>query len=679
VTASRVPVTVLMPVYNAERYLRDAIESVLCQSWRDLELLIVDDGSTDGSRGIIEAAAGRDPRVRALFRPHRGLIDTLNAGLEEARGTWVARMDADDICLPDRLQTQVAFASRHPGVAVVGTYAWYLGEGGRILGVYRLGPTTPEELARIVERDELIQMIHPTVMMDRRAVLAAGGYDARFRHVEDMELYNRLAERGHLLLAVPVPQLLYRVHGGSVAMRNHREMFRMARYARAVVLARRRGEAPPTHERFAAEQRGQSWIRRAWIARADLGAYFYRRAGVDLGRGHSMRSAAWGGLAVLLAPEHVLTRLRRQVHGGIVLPASSGSYLDRFHGALDPLEEAAALASHSVEVVSVRTAWRPRPWLTGWAEKAGKAVVYLRAHLRLAWDLWRRRHRELLIVREFITLATLAVWPLLWPLRRRVFFLVNHNLQEASQRAPERVALRFLCRTGMRVACLETAEVFEDVGIALAPDRVLVLPTPIAARRPVGTGPGRRGRAVPVVGVVGALRAEKGAEELLERLLELRERGALQARLALGCPDLAERVGWHLRGFELLDTSSKEAYEAALAACDVVLLNYRKDRYFRRPSGVVADAVSQGTVVVCPDFPIMRRQVMVPARIGCLVESRAELGAAVREALALSASPGDAFERHARARGPEALSRLMDEFVERALGRRLSRPTPSST
>lgn len=670
-------VSVLMPVFNAERYLVDAIESVLGQSVPNLELLIVDDGSTDRSRATIEGAARRDARVRPVFRPHCGLIDTLNAGLDAALGRWVARMDADDVCLPDRLAAQLRLAGQHPGIAVVGTYAWYLGETGKVLGLYRLGPTSPEEMRQLVQNGDLISMIHPTVMMDRRAVLAAGGYDGRFRHVEDLELYNRLAERGHLLLTLPEPKLLYRVHGKSVAMNFHGEMFRMARYTRAVVLARRRGETPPSREQFMAEERGRSWIRRAWIARADLGAHFYRSAGVELGRERRLRATLWGGLAALLAPEHVVRRLRRQV-GGDSGRSISTHYLEHFHDSLEPLADAAARSTYRVEVVAVSTTWRPRVWLGGWAEKIGKGAVYLWAHLRLARDLWTRRDRDLVVVREFITLATLAVWPLIWLLRRRVFFLNNHNLQEATQRLPERLALKLLLRTGMRMACLETTAGFETLGVDLPPERALVLPTPVRAFRSGGPAAGSRAGAAQVVGVIGAIRAEKGVEELLDQLAGLREQGAIGGRLVFGCPDAGQQTRWRGRGFQILDTSSAAGYEEALAACDVVLLNYRKDRYFLRPSGVVADAVSQRAVVVCPNFPVMRRQVTVPTPVGRPFASIDELGSAVNEALALSASPGDAFERHAAARGPTALSKVFDDFIQRVLGPRSGRsPTRS--
>ena len=104
-------VSVVIPVHNGERYLSQAIESVLAQTHRDLELLIVDDGSTDGSRAVAERFARRDARVRVLAQPNRGVAGAGNRGLEEARCEWVARLDADDVFLPGKLKRQVAFCA----------------------------------------------------------------------------------------------------------------------------------------------------------------------------------------------------------------------------------------------------------------------------------------------------------------------------------------------------------------------------------------------------------------------------------------------------------------------------------------------------------------------------------------------------------------------------------------
>ncbi len=143
-------------------------------------------------------------------------------------------------------------------------------------------------------------------------------------------------------------------------------------------------------------------------------------------------------------------------------------------------------------------------------------------------------------------------------------------------------------------------------------ERFLILPHPLAgaivSRPPTPSGE-------PVVGVIGAVRSEKGSEAMLEALVQLRRDGRLPVRLVLGCPEADVRALWQSRGYEVIDTDSRAAYLAALDLCDVVILNYQRERYLYRPSGVAADALSRGAAVVCPDFPLMRLQITRPQAV----------------------------------------------------------------
>ena len=306
-------VSVLMPVYNAAKYLSEAVTSILNQSFEDFELLAVDDGSQDRSRDILNGFARRDARIRPLCLPHKGLVAALNEGLSAARGQWVARMDADDVAVSDRLEAQLGFAERHQGVSVIGTYAWYIGETGRPVGLYCIGPTTLAEFDSLMRGDELIRLIHPTILMDRQMVVGSGGYDERFRHVEDVELYNRLADRGYISLVLPQAKLCYRVHEGSVVMRSHLEMSRMYRFVEAVVAARRRAAAPIAYDDFLRQEQDASLLCRATRRRVDLGAYLYRRGGVHFATGNRTTGAACVAMALCLTPRDVSRKLRTQV------------------------------------------------------------------------------------------------------------------------------------------------------------------------------------------------------------------------------------------------------------------------------------------------------------------------------------------------------------------------------
>ncbi len=207
-------VTCLLPVYNAGRYLRQALDSVLAQSYQDFEIVAVDDGSTDDSLQILKECATRDTRVKVISRPNTGIVGALNDGLRECRGELVARMDADDVCLPDRLVRQVEFMAAHPDCVALGTDVFYTDPEGRRLIRHRPALEHAGILCQLLEGNGGA-LIHPSVMFRRSALDAVGGYRDRYQWIEDLDLYIRLAQIG-TLANVPEVHLHYRQHLQSV-------------------------------------------------------------------------------------------------------------------------------------------------------------------------------------------------------------------------------------------------------------------------------------------------------------------------------------------------------------------------------------------------------------------------------------------------------------------------------
>ena len=186
----------LLPVWNGERFLEQAMESILRQTFSSFELIVIDDGSSDRSAAIAEEVASADQRVRVLRRPHDGLSATLNAGIAAARGEYIARMDADDISLPDRLQKQVAYLDAHPACVAAGTWIEVTDEAARHIGLKTFARTHDAISAALLRGVSAIA--HPTVVVRRDILRDAGGYDARRYPSEDLDLWFRLAEEGEL-------------------------------------------------------------------------------------------------------------------------------------------------------------------------------------------------------------------------------------------------------------------------------------------------------------------------------------------------------------------------------------------------------------------------------------------------------------------------------------------------
>ena len=224
-------ISVVLPVYNAEAYVREAVESILAQSFTDFELIIINDGSTDGSGAILRDLEARDARIVLVERPNGGLVSALNDGIEMARADLIARMDADDVSMPERFALQHAHMVQQPDLAVLGSSFHIMDRNGAIIRLYKAVSLTPAQTARYVEHSGC-PVHHPTVMMRRDAALKAGGYRKAFCHAEDYDLWLRMSDLGYAIANLPQPLLNYREHGANVS-----QVYREAQ-GRSVTLAR---------------------------------------------------------------------------------------------------------------------------------------------------------------------------------------------------------------------------------------------------------------------------------------------------------------------------------------------------------------------------------------------------------------------------------------------------------
>lgn len=224
-------VSVVMPAYNAENYIAQAIDSILAQSFRDFEFLILNDCSTDGTEALI--CAYNDPRIVYLKNDkNMGVAATLNKGLAAAKGEYIARMDADDISLPERFEKQVAYLDAHPDVTVLGTHVeCFSSQGSGPLVQYRGSPAQ-------MRIDLLFSsaLAHPSVMLRRQPILELGGYDSSYEGMEDYELWCRVAEISDLAV-LPQVLLRYRLHPAQVTQQPSERKRLAARKLKSRLLA----------------------------------------------------------------------------------------------------------------------------------------------------------------------------------------------------------------------------------------------------------------------------------------------------------------------------------------------------------------------------------------------------------------------------------------------------------
>jgi glycosyltransferase involved in cell wall biosynthesis len=208
-------VSVLLPVHNGERYLSKAVQSILDQTFSNFELLILDDGSSDGSLPILRSLEASDARIRVWTRENRGLVETLNELIDNSHGKYLARMDCDDVSLPNRFEKQVAHLENCSACVAVGCRVQLIDQTGMAICDFIYELTHDEIDAAHISGRGRSCICHPTAMMRREVVLRVGKYRQGFLHAEDLDLFLRLAEVGNLE-NLPDVHLQYRQHPNAI-------------------------------------------------------------------------------------------------------------------------------------------------------------------------------------------------------------------------------------------------------------------------------------------------------------------------------------------------------------------------------------------------------------------------------------------------------------------------------
>lgn len=242
-------ISVVLPVFNAAALLGTALDSLFNQTESDFEVVAVDDGSTDSSLALLRDAATSDSRLRVVEQPHGGIVSALNRGVAEARGDYIARMDTDDLCAPERLQQQSAYLDSNPSVGLVASRVRFLGDREAHEGMARFvnwtnGLLTADQIAR--ERFVESPFVHPSVMFRRELVAAHGGYrDGDFP--EDYELWLRWLEAGVRMEKLDAELLQWRERPGRLTRTDPRYSVEAFFQTKAPFLARFLQAANPRH------------------------------------------------------------------------------------------------------------------------------------------------------------------------------------------------------------------------------------------------------------------------------------------------------------------------------------------------------------------------------------------------------------------------------------------------
>ena len=315
---SKTPVSILLPAYNAAQYVEDAVVSTLRQTHREFELLLIDDGSTDGTSEILARLAATDSRIRLISQPNMGMGASLNAAAEEARYDWLVRMDADDVMPPNRLERQLAFLEAHPHVVLTSSLVKYIDRSGRFIGQNRSDYVCAANIARDLRSNELIGFPHPAVMIRRDAFRTVGGYRPCFWPCDDLDLWGRVLEHFPNGLLLQNEHLMhYRIHEGSTCVKSARRVYQCVEWVRECMIRRREGLPEPTWAQFTEKAHSAPFFQRLNNARREIARTIYKGGTLNYACRRFARAIPALLLAGSLEPAYVLRRLAMQVRGAL--------------------------------------------------------------------------------------------------------------------------------------------------------------------------------------------------------------------------------------------------------------------------------------------------------------------------------------------------------------------------
>jgi glycosyltransferase involved in cell wall biosynthesis len=296
-------VSVVMPVYNAEEFLAEALQSILNQTHQNFELIAIDDGSSDGSSDILADFARRDKRMVFSRRGNRGLGATLSECMERTNSALVVRHDADDLMLPNRLERQLWFMHQNQDISASTSYAWLVDRNAN--PVAEAKPKVDIDRGIRESNPHLfVSLIHPATIMRRRDIAAVGGYRSDYRFGEDRELWGRLVASGYRLGVQPEFLIKQRIHGSSLTVSKLRGHVLICDCIDQNIIRSLRGQPYLSFEAYLEGREKAPFLRRLARDLQELSLIHYKEATRDFADRQWWRFVKHSASAVFLNPAY---------------------------------------------------------------------------------------------------------------------------------------------------------------------------------------------------------------------------------------------------------------------------------------------------------------------------------------------------------------------------------------
>lgn len=334
------------------------------------------------------------------------------------------------------------------------------------------------------------------------------------------------------------------------------------------------------------------------------------------------------------------------------------------HAVLNPLGMISDFLPYKIKLVTLNTnkfeSFYPR---AGFLKRFIRHIDQVVSHICFSIQLMNKMDSRLLIVREFLTIPLLFSWPLLFLLKNKMLFVVNHNIQKCYTSKVHKYSLKLLVKFGCRLLMLES-----DAGFDLISKKKnhthLVLPIPIIYsddKCKINHADKKKSSDL-IVGVVGNIRKEKGTFDLIRILHNQISEKKANIKILLGCPDQNILDQFTMPEFITINTTEFVDFERAISTCDAIILNYNKYDYFYRSSGVVVDAIKLGVMTIVPNFPVLRHQIEFPEKVGFTYE---DIESIINELINHQNNiTVDAFSKQKDYRSLMNISKILDDYIK---------------
>jgi glycosyltransferase involved in cell wall biosynthesis len=305
-------ISVIMTVFNQEKYLPEAIESVLNQTYKDFELVIVDDGSSDNCPEIIRSYAQKDKRIIPVFQQNSGRAQATDVAVKHAQGKYLAIFDPDDIMLPYRLEKQITLHLSDPEIHASSSYQICISEKGHQFGVQQYpGPFSKEDCNKARTNKEAIMVPITAMMLTKASFILTGGLRDEFFLAEDLDFFNRLIDKGFNLVVIPEPLVKYREHLSSVSQKKPFLQYQKVDWTYHCIMLRRSGKPEISFEAFLEKRKNESSWKKLQRIKFWYCSVLCKRSRLAL-MAKNYPGFVWNlSVATILSPNIVLRKLQK--------------------------------------------------------------------------------------------------------------------------------------------------------------------------------------------------------------------------------------------------------------------------------------------------------------------------------------------------------------------------------